>query len=170
MSDGLNKDGGISFGRKLNYDDKDEPKKKPFGLHEPEENKEEIEEPKRIDTEELLRQERLGAKLVTAKRIHTSGLAVNGGSIIGIVFFLDSFMFDPNTLEMFELINTTFGLEIDFNAIIELLQQYKAQIIGMCISFQTMLLGYKDTVKKMKERDTESFMEVVNEELRKVGI
>ena len=171
MSDGLNKDGGISFSRKLNYDDKDKSKKKPFGLHEPEEEiEEEIEEPTRIDTEELLRQERLGAKLVKAKRIHNSGLAVNGGSIIGVVFFLDSFMFDPNTVEMLELINTTLGLEIDFNAIIELLQQYKAQIIGMCISFQTMLLGYKDTVKKMKERDTESFMEVVNDELGKVGI
>ena len=35
---------------------------------------------------------------------------------------------------------------------------------------QTALVGYKDTCQKMKDRDTESFMEVINEELEKVGI
>ena len=68
------------------------------------------------------------------------------------------------------MVNTTFNLEINFVGSIELLQVYKAQLIGACISFQTMLVGYKDTCQKMKDRDTESFMEVINEELGKVGI
>ena len=158
MSDGLDKDGGISFSKK---------NKKPYGLAEP---KEEIEEAKRLDTEELLRQERLNAQLSKAKTINYSGFALNGWSIVGLLFVIDNFVFDPNTLDMLEMINTTFNLDINFSGIIELLQEYKAQLIGACISIQTMLMGYKDTCQKMKDRDTESFMEVINEELDKIGI
>ena len=166
MSDGLNKDGGISFSSKLKEDEK-----KPYGLSEPkEEIKEEIPEPKRLDTEELLRQERLNAQLSKAKTINYSGFALNGGSIVGLLFVVDNFVFDPTTLELLEMINTTFNLEINFVGIINILQEYKAQLIGACISFQTMLVGYKDTCQKMKDRDTESFMEVVNDELGKIGI
>ena len=159
MSDGLDKDGGISFGKK----------KKPYGLADKKIEKE-AEEPKRLDTEELLRQERLNAQLSKAKTINYSGFAVNGGSIVGLLFVIDNFVFDPSTLELLEMINTTFNLEINFVGIISLLQEYKAQLIGACISMQTMLVGYKDTCQKMKDRDTESFMEVVNDELSKIGI
>ena len=168
MSDGLNKDGGISFNRKLKEDEK-----KPYGLADKkieEELEAEIPEPKRLDTEELLRQERLNAQLSKAKTINYSGFALNGGSIAGLFFVIDSFVLDPNTLEMLELINTTFNLDIDFQNIITLIQQYKMQLIGVFASFQTFLYGYKDTCQKMVDRDTESFMEVINEELEKVGI
>ena len=159
--EGLDKDGGISFGKK----------KKPYGIAEPKKEVEEVEEPKRLDTEELLKQERLNAQLAKAKTINYSGFAFNGGSIVGLLFVIDNFIFDPTTLELFEMIfNQTLGLNIDFPNIINLLQEYKAQIIGGCISMQTMLMGYKDTCQKMKDRDTESFMEVINEELEKVGI
>ena len=161
MSDGLDKDGGISFSKK---------KKEPYGLATPKEPEEEIQEAKRLDTEELLRQERLNAQLVKAKTINYSGFALNGGSIVGLLFVVDNFVFDPSTLELLEMINTTFNLEINFVGIISLLQEYKAQLIGACISMQTMLVGYKDTCQKMKDRDTESFMEVVNDELSKIGI
>ena len=166
MSDGLDKEGGISFGRKLNKKEK-----KPYGIAEAGEAKEEIEEPKRLDTEELLRQERLDAQLSKAKAINYSGFALNGGSIVGLLFVVDNFIFDPTTLELLEMIfNKTLGLNIDFPSVISLIQEYKAQLIGACISFQTMLVGYKDTCQKMKDRDTESFMEVVNDELGKIGI
>ena len=158
MSDGLDKDGGISFSKK---------NKKPYGLAEP---KEEVEEPKRLDTEELLRQERLNAQLSKAKTINYSGFALNGGSIVGLLFVIDNFVFDPNTLDMLEMINTTFNLDINFIGIIELLQEYKAQLIGACISFQTMLVGYKDTCQKAKDRDCDSLYQVFSEELEKVGI
>ena len=158
MSDGLNKDGGISFSKK---------NKKPYGLAEP---KEEVEEPKRLDTEELLRQERLNAQLSKAKAINYSGFALNGGSIVGLLFVIDNFIFDDSTLELLEMINTTFNLEINFVGIIELLQEYKAQLIGACISFQTMLVGYKDMCQKAKDRDCDSLYEVFSEELEKVGI
>ena len=157
MPEGLDKDGGISFSRKRNFDVKEEPEEK-------------IEEPKRLDTEELLKQERLNAQLVKAKRINYSGFAFNGGSIVGLLFVIDNFIFNPSTLDMLEMINTTFNLEINFVGIINLMQEYKAQLIGTCISFQTMLVGYKDTCQKMKDRDTESFMEVINEELGKIGV
>ena len=160
MSDGLNKDGGISFSRKRNFDDKKEPKEKP---------EEKIEEAKRLDTEDLLKQERLNAQLVKAKTINYSGFAVNGGSIVGLLFVIDNFIFDPTTLELLEMMfNKTLGLDIDFPNIINLMQEYKAQLIGACISMQTMLMGYKDTVQKMKDRGNESFYEVFNEELEKV--
>ena len=170
MGGGLQKDGGISFSSKLKEGANQ--KKAPYGLADPsEKTDEEIEEPKRLDTEELLRQERLAKKLNIAKGINVSGFAVNGGSIVGLLFVVDNFVFNPSTLEFLELIfNKTLGFDIDFPNIINLLQEYKAQIIGGCISMQTMLMGYKDTCQKMKERDTESFMEVVNEELEKIGI
>ena len=159
MSDGLDKDGGISFGKK----------KKPYGLADKKIEKE-AEEPKRLDTEELLRQERLNAQLSKAKTINYSGFALNGGSIVGLLFVVDNFVFSANTLDMLEMINTTFNLNIDFPNLISLLQEYKAQLIGACISMQTALMGYKDTCQKMKDRDTESFMDVINEELEKVGV
>ena len=137
MSDGLDKDGGISFGKK----------KKPYGLADKKIEKE-AEEPKRLDTEELLRQERLNAQLVKAKTINYSGFALNGGSIVGLLFVIDNFIFDDSTLELLEMINTTFNLEINFVGIIGLMQEYKAQLIGACISMQTMLMGYKDTCQK----------------------
>ena len=170
MSGGLNKDGGISFSRKP------KPKEpKMFSRQPPEKPDEEIEEveveePRQLDKEELLRQERLNAKLRKAKGIQAGGLAVNGGSILGILFALDSFVFNPSTLETLQLINDTFGLSIDFEKIINVLQEHKAQLIGFFISIQTMIMGYKDTCQKMKDRDTEDFMEVINDELGKIGI
>ena len=161
MSDGLDKDGGISFSKK---------NKKPYGLAEPKEVEEEVEEPKRLDTEELLRQERLNAQLSKAKTINYSGFALNGGSIVGLLFVVDNFVFDPTTLELLEMINTTFNLEINFVGIINILQEYKAQLIGACISFQTMLVGYKDMCQKAKDRDCDSLYQVFTEELEKVGI
>ena len=161
MSDGLDKEGGISFSRK---------NKEPYGLAAPKELEEEIEEPKRLDTEELLRQERLNAQLSKAKTINYSGFAVNGGSIVGLLFVIDNFVFDPTTLELLEMINTTFNLDINFVGIIELLQQYKAELIGACMSFQTMLVGYKDMCQKAKDRDCDSLYQVFSEELEKVGI
>ena len=155
MSDGLNKDGGISFGRKKEPDVTEVEK--------------EIEEPKRLDTEDLLKQERLNAQLAKAKTINYSGFAFNGGSIVGLLFVIDNFIFDPTTLELLEMMfNKTLGLDIDFPNIINLMQEYKAQLIGACISMQTMLMGYKDTVQKMKDRGNESFTSVLNEELGKV--
>ena len=62
------------------------------------------------------------------------------------------------------------GADIDFEQIIATIQGYKAQIIGFAISSQTMVVGYKDTVQKMKDRGNESFYEVMNEELEKIGI
>ena len=159
MSDGLDKDGGISFGKK----------KKPYGLADKKIEKE-AEEPKRLDTEELLRQERLNAQLAKSKAINYSGFAFNGGSIVGLLFVVDNFIFDPATLELLEMINTTFNLDINFVGIIELLQQYKAELIGACMSFQTMLVGYKDMCQKAKDRDCDSLYQVFTEELEKVGI
>ena len=157
MSNGLNEDGGINFGRKRNFDVKEEIEEK-------------VEEPKRLDTEELLRQEKLNAQLVKAKTINYSGFAVNGGSIVGLLFVIDNFVFSPSTLDMLEMINTTFNLDIDFVGIIDLMQEYKAQLIGACMSFQTMLLGYKDICQKAKDRDCDSLYQVFNEELDKIGI
>ena len=172
MAEGLNKDGGINFERKRNFETKKEPEmfsRKPGeGNEEPDSIVEE--EPRQIDKEELLRQERLGAKLVKAKRVQAGGFAINGGSVMGMLFAIDSFMFDPTTLETLNTLNTTLGLNINFEGIITLLQEHKAQVIGFCLSMQTFIMAYKDTCQKMKDRDTESFTEVINDELGKMGI
>ena len=163
VPEGLDKDGGISFGRKLNYGkDKEE-------TDNTEQNEEEIEKLRQLDKAELLRKERLNAQLLKAKTINYSGMAFNGGSIVGLLFVVDNFIFDPTTLELLELMfNKTLGLEIDFLNIISLMQEYKAQLIGASISFQAMLMSYKDMCQKAKDRDCDSLYEVFNEEIGKV--
>jgi len=151
---GLDKDGGISFGRK-----KDDVKKKV---------KEEAKEPRNLDIKDLAKDERLNAKLSKAKGINYSGFALNGSTIIGALFYLDSLLVNPDTINNLNIINDMFDTDINFEQIIATIQGYKAQIIGLAISSQTMLMGYKDTVQKMKNRGNESFYEVFNEELGKV--
>ena len=172
---GLNKDGGISFTRKLKVDKKraDVPKgmfsRKPGDKVE-EEIKEPIEEERIKDVEELAKAERLNAKLRKAKGIQAGGFAINGGSVIAALFYIDSLLINPATIDNLNLINDMTGANIDFENIIAKIQGYKAQIIGLAISSQTMIMGYKDMVQKMKDRGDESFYNVVNEELEKIGI
>lgn len=172
---GLNKDGGISFKRELKFDKKNK-KNVPEGMFsrrpedkrpEPEEKTEE--KPRNADKVALARREKLNNKLSTAKKINAGGLAINTSSIIGVLFYVDSLMLDPNTIDTLNQINSIFGLDIDFENGIQFIQNIKVQIIGFCISSQTMVVGYKDIVQKMKDRDNESFYEVFNEELGKIG-
>ena len=156
---GLNKDGGISFTRKLKVDKKrtDVPEgmfsRKPGDKVE-EEIKEPVEEERIKDVEELAKAERLNAKLRKAKGIQAGGFAVNGGSIIAALFYIDSLLINPATIDNLNLINNMTG----------------ANIIGLAISSQTMIMGYKDMVQKMKDRGDESFYNVLNEELEKIGV
>ena len=162
---GLNKDGGINFERKRNFSTE----KKPYGINTDEPEKEVKEEPK-LSPEELEKAERLNAKLRKAKGIQAGGFAVNGGGIIALLFYIDSLLLDPATVDTLNIINDMTGSNINFEQIIATIQGYKAQIIGFAISSQTMIMGYKDTVQKMKDRGDESFYNVLNEELEKVGL
>ena len=172
---GLNEDGGINFERKRNFSTK---KKSdvPEGMfsRKPEDKvEEEVEEPKQernIDVNELAKMERLGAKLRKAKGVQAGGFALNGGSIIAVLFYLDSLLIDPNTVETLNIVNDMFSTDINFEQIIATIQGYKAQIIGMCVTTQTMIMQYKSTVQKMKDDGNESFYEVFNEQLEEVGI
>ena len=162
---GLNKDGGINFERKRNFSTE----KKPYGINTDEPEKEVKEEPK-LSPEELEKAERLNAKLRKAKGIQAGGFAFNGGSIVAMLFYVDSLLANPDTVDTLNTFNEMTGADIDFENIISTIQNYKTQIIGFAVSSQTMIVGYKDTVQKMKERGNESFYEVFNEELEKVGI
>ena len=173
---GLNEDGGISFTRKKNFDSKKKPDV-PEGMfsRRPEDKvEEEVPEPVVEDrprsAAELAKAERLNAKLRKAKGIQAGGFAFNGGSIIAMLFYIDSVLANPDTIDTINLINEMTGADIDFENMIAIIQGYKAQIIGFAISSQTMIMGYKDMVQKMKDRGDESFYNVLNEELEKVGI
>ena len=167
-SQGLNKDGGINFERKRNF----ETKKEPYGINidEPQEEVEEPKEERNLDAKELAKAERLNAKLRKAKGINATGFAINGSTIIGALFYLDSLLANPDTLDMLNNLNGMIGADINFEQIIATIQGYKAQIIGFAISSQTMLMQYKSTVQQMKEKGNESFYEVFNEELENVGL
>ena len=169
MSDGLNKDGGISFSRKTNFGDK---KKEPemFSRRPEDKIKEEPKKERNIDVKELAKAERLNAKLAKAKGINYSGFAINGSTIIGALFYLDSLLLDPTTVDTLNIINDIFGLDIDFEQIIITIQGIKAEIIGFAISSQAMIMQYKSTVQQMKDKGNESFYEVFNEELERIGI
>ena len=154
MAKGLDKSGGISFSRKPKAEEK-EPEK-------------EVKEPRNVDINELAKDERLNAKLRKAKGINYSGFAVNGTTIIGAMFYLDSLLVDPTTIDTLNMINDMFDTDINFEQIIATIQGYKAQIIGLAISSQTMLMQYKQTVQKMKDTGNESFYDAFNKELGKV--
>ena len=173
MPGGLNKDGGISFTRKRNYDDK---KKEPemFSRKAPEESDEEVEEVveefESPDPEFLSRQARLDAKLLTAKKVNYSGFAVNGSSIVFMLFGLNSIATDPNTAELVNLINKVFKLNINYDAVVDVLEQFKAHIVACAGSVQLFLGYWQQTRRRMKEADTEDTWSFINEELGKLGI
>ena len=171
MSGGLNKDGGINFERKRNFGDKKEPEmfsRRPGDTIE--EEVKELKEERNIDANELAKAERLNAKLAKAKGINYSGFAINGSTIIGAMFYLDSLLLDPTTVDTLNLINDMFSTDINFEQIIATIQGYKAQIVGFAISSQAMIMQYKSTVQQMKDKGNESFYEVFNEELDRMGI
>ncbi len=154
--EGLDKDGGISFGRKPKSN-----KEKPV---------EQTKQERRNDIQDIAKMERLNAKLSQAKRIQGGGFAINGGAIVGALFYIDSILLDPSTVETLDIINKLANTDIDFENIIAKIQGYKAQIIGMAVSSQTMIMGYKDVVQKMRDRNDESFYQVLNDELKKIGV
>ena len=156
MAKGLDQSGGISFSRK--------PKAKE------EESEEEVKGPRNVDIQELAKDERLNAKLAKAKGIQAGGFALNGGFIISALFYLDSLLLDPTTVDTLNMINDMFDTDVNFEQIIATIQGYKAQIIGFATSSQLMLMQYKQTVQRMKDTGNESFYSAFNEELEKIGI
>ena len=173
---GLNEDGGINFERKRKWDSKKKPDL-PEGMFSrrpedkiDEEPEQPVVEERPRSAEEMAKAERLNAKLRKAKGIQAGGFALNGGSIVALLFYIDSLLLDPATVDTLNIINDMTGANINFEQIIATIQGYKAQIIGFAISSQTMIMGYKDTVQKMKDRGDESFYNVLNEELEKVGL
>ena len=159
MNGGLNKDGGISFERKTNFGKKEEEPKV--------EESEIIEEPK-VDEEYLARQARLTAKLKTAKVVNYSGFAVNGSSILALLLGIHHFIMDPNTLELINLIETTFGVDIPYEQFIEIVELWKAQIMSLCGSIQLCFVYYQQTRQRMKNADTEDLWAFINEEFEKL--
>ena len=172
MNGGLNKDGGISFERKRNFDAK---KKEPemFSRKAPDEPDEEleeevIEEPVVLDPESAARQARLEAKLNTAKAVNYSGFAVNGSSILVLLFGVHHFVMDPSTIELITLIETTFGIDIPYEQFVEIVELWKAQIMSLCGSVQVGFMAYQNTRQRMKDADTEDTWAFINEELEKL--
>jgi len=169
---GLNNDGGISFERKRNFDTK---KKEPemFSRKAPDEPDEEleeevIEEPVVLDPESAARQARLEAKLNTAKAVNYSGFAVNGSSILVLLFGVHHFVMDPSTIELITLIETTFGIDIPYEQFVEIVELWKAQIMSLCGSVQVGFMAYQNTRQRMKDADTEDTWAFINEELEKL--
>ena len=169
---GLNKDGGISFERKRNFDSK---KKEPemFSRKVPDKPDEEpeeeiIEEPVVLDSESVARQARLEAKLNTAKAVNYSGFAFNGSSILVLLFGVHHFIMDPSTVELINLIETTFGIDIPYEQFVELVELWKSQIMSLCGSVQVGFMAYQNTRQRMKDADTEDTWAFINEELEKL--
>ena len=148
---------GISFERKLNFGKDDvieEVKVKP-------------EEPK-VDTEYKARQIRLGKKHKQAKVVNYSGFAVNGGSVLVMLYGIQNIMLSPDTIEFVNLIETTFGVTIDYEKFANLVEARKAHIISLCGSIQ-MFLGYHQQLRRrMKETDREGLFGFINDEIGKL--
>ena len=170
MPEGLNKDGGINFSRKRNFEDKPKEENEDLSkylLGREIEEEPKVEEPE-IDEEYLARQERLEQKLKTAKTVNYSGFAVNGASIGVMLYGVHNVIMDPNTLELINLIETTFGIEIPYERFIELVEAWKTQLISMAGSIQVGFVYYQQTRQRMKNMDREDLFGFMNDELGKL--
>jgi len=150
---------GINFSNKRNWDKKEDDKVK--------EIKEEPKEPE-IDAEYNARQKRLEEKLVAAKAINYSGFVFNGSSILIMVVGVHQVIMDPNTIEFINLIETTFGIEIQYERFIELIELWKTHLISLCGSVQLGFMYYQQTRQKMKDMDREDLFGFINDELNEV--
>ena len=148
---------GISFERKLN-----------FGKEEcVEDVKVEPEEPK-VDTEYEARQIRLSKKHKQAKVVNYSGFAVNGTSVLVMLYGIQNIMLSPDTIEFVNLIETTFEVTIDYEKFANLVEAWKTHIISLCGSIQ-MFLGYHQQLRRrMKETDREGLFGFINDEIGKL--
>ena len=169
---GLNKDGGISFERKRNFKTKENKpemfsRKVPDKLDE-ESEKQTVQEPVVIDPESAARQARLEAKLKTAKIVNYSGFAFNGSSILVLLIGIHHFIMDPNTLQLINLIEITFGVDIPYEQFIEIVELWKAQIMSLFGSIQVGFVAYQNTRQRMKNADTEDTWAFINSELEKL--
>ena len=168
---GLNKDGGISFERKKNFGDKKE-EPEMFSRKAPKPSDEEfeeeiIEEPK-VDSEYEARQKRLSKKHKQARNINYSGFAVNGSSILILLYGIQNIMLNPDTIEFINLIETTLGITINYEKFANLVDIWKTHIISMCGSIQLFFGYYQQTRRRMKEMDREDLFGFVNDELGKI--
>ena len=150
---------GISFTNKRKWD------------KEPEEKVEEEpipEEPKE-DIQQLLRQKMLGEKLDVAKGVNYSGFAVNGGSILFVLYGAHELALDPNTATTVALFNETFGTNFDYDKFVETIEAWKVHITSLAGSMQMMFMYYQSMRQKMKDLDTpKSFLKFLNDELGEV--
>ena len=169
---------GISLENKRNFgSDKKEDlpdgmfSRKPEDRHEEEPQQVEPVQPeKEHSPKDLARHARLEAKLVNAKAVNYSGFAVNGGSIVVLLFGIDNFIGNPDNISMMQGINDTFGFGFDVEGALNKVQEFKAQIIGFCVSIQTFFAYWQDVCQKMKNADREDTFTYINEELGKMGI
>lgn len=171
MSNGLNKDGGISFDRKRNFKPK-EPEM--FSRKAPDKSDKEEEkldeQPRNLDKESLLRAERLAQAHKRAKQINFSGFAVNGGSVAMLFFGINNILLDPETVGMVTTIEEMTGVELHYDKIIEFIEKFKAQIISIFGSIQLMLGYYQQLRGRMKNADREDTFAFINEELGRAGL
>ena len=85
-----------------------------------------------------------------------------------MLFGVHNVIMDPNTLELINLIETTFGIEIQYERFIELVEAWIAQLISMAGSIQVGFVYYQQTRQRMKNMDTEDTWAFMNEELGKL--
>ena len=128
----------------------------------------EPEQPK-PDVMQLLRQKELGEKLDTAKAVNYSGFAVNGGSMLMLLYGFQELALDPNTAETVALFNETFGTEFDYQKFIDTIEVWKAHLVSLAGSVQVGFVWYQSMRQKMKNLDTpKSFLKFINDEIGEV--
>ena len=145
--------------------------KRKWEKDEPEPDKELPEQPEqpKPDVMQLLRQKELGEKLDTAKAVNYSGFAVNGGSMLMLLYGFQELALDPNTAETVALFNETFGTEFDYDKFIDTIEVWKAHLVSLAGSVQVGFVWYQSMRQKMKNLDTpKSFIKFINDELSEV--
>ena len=150
---------GISFKNKRKWD-KDEEKPD-------EELPVEPESPK-PDIQQLLRQERLGEKHSRAVAYNVTGGAFNVGGMVVLIGGFYSNLVSPDSAIYFELANEYFGFPYTQEQVVAFIEEWKAHLMGMMVSFQTFLAWWQQLCRQMKLNDNESVFHAINEQCGKV--
>jgi len=92
-------------------------------------------------------------------------MAVNSGGVYFILFGVYSFVSDPNSAILLDIVNELFFTNITHEQILEFIETWKTHLLSLMASGQTFMMWYQSIRVKMRNADKEGFVKFINEEI-----
>ena len=85
-----------------------------------------------------------------------------------MLYGIQNILLSPDTIEFANLIETTFGVTLDYEKFANLVEAWKTHLISLCGSIQMFLGYYQQLRRRMKDMDREDVFGFMNDELTKI--